>query len=115
MGHVRIQGIRRKAKQFMEQEGLSQGELHLTADEFSLDTKEETALAKQLLKLEDVLLEVEQSLLPNRLCDYLYELSTKFNAFYDRCPVIKAGSPALAKSRTALCTLTSDTLGLILT
>merc|ERR1711988_1679909 len=36
--YVRIQGIRRKAKEFMEQEGLSQGDLHMSVDEFSLDT-----------------------------------------------------------------------------
>merc|ERR1712118_188581 len=113
--YVRIQGIRRKAKEFMEQEGLSQGDLHMSVDEFSLDTPEEQALAKQLLRLEDVLLDVEKNLYPNSLCEYIYQLSSKFNSFYENCPVIKAGTPALVKSRTAMCTLTSNTLGLVLT
>jgi arginyl-tRNA synthetase len=31
---------------------------------------------------------------PNILCEYLYELATRFSAFYEQCPVLKAEEPA---------------------
>ena len=55
--------------------------------------------------------EVEEELLPNRLCSYLFELSQVFNRFYDQVPVLKA-PPELRSSRLALCRLTADTLRL---
>ena len=38
--------------------------------------------------------EVEDVLLPNRLCSYLFELSQVFNRFYDQVPVLKASLQA---------------------
>jgi arginyl-tRNA synthetase len=58
-----------------------------------------------------VIVEVEEELLPNRLCSWLFELSQVFNRFYDQVPVLKAPPPARA-SRLALCRLTADTLRL---
>jgi arginyl-tRNA synthetase len=71
----------------------------------------ELELAKDLLKLSEVIKEVESSLLPNRLCDYLYELSKKYNKFYENCPVLKADEP-IKTSRLILCDLTAGTLQL---
>jgi arginyl-tRNA synthetase len=64
--------------------------LQLTAESLSLPTPEEQALAKQLMKLDEVLEEVARDLYPNRLCEYLFELSQRFNKFYECCPVLKA-------------------------
>ena len=72
---------------------------------------QEWALVRQLLQFDAVILEVEQELLPNRLCSYLFELSQVFNRFYDKVPVLKAEEPARG-SRLALCRLTADTLKL---
>ncbi|MCX5947151.1 MAG: arginine--tRNA ligase [Cyanobacteria bacterium] len=72
---------------------------------------QEWALVRELLKLDTVIAEVEQELLPNRLCSYLFELSQVFNRFYDQVPVLKA-EPAARRSRLALCRLTADTLKL---
>ncbi len=72
---------------------------------------QEWALVRQLLQFDAVILEVEQELLPNRLCSYLFELSQVFNRFYDQVPVLKAEEPARG-SRLALCRLTADTLKL---
>ena len=55
--------------------------------------------------------EVEEELLQNRLCTYLFELSQVFNRFYDQVPVLKAEADARS-SRLALCRLTADTLKL---
>jgi arginyl-tRNA synthetase len=76
-----------------------------------LNEATELELAKDLLKLSEVIKEVESSLLPNRLCDYLYELSKKYNKFYENCPVLKADEP-IKTSRLILCDLTARTLQL---
>jgi arginyl-tRNA synthetase len=58
-----------------------------------------------------VLGEVGKDLYPNQLCLYLFELSQKFNQFYDRCPVLQAEDPQRT-SRLMLCHLTARTLKL---
>ena len=72
---------------------------------------QEWALVRQLLDFDAVIAAVEDELLPNRLCTYLFELSQVFNRFYDQVPVLKAPPEARA-SRLALCRLTADTLKL---
>lgn len=101
--YVRIQGISRKGDIDFEQLGLD--------TKILLQEETELVLAKHLLKLSDVLSEVEQDLLPNRLCQYLFELSQKFNQFYDRCSVLGADEPVRA-SRLILCDLTARSLKL---
>ena len=53
----------------------------------------EMNLARVLLRLPEVLLEVAQDLYPNRLCEYIFELSQRFNQFYENCPVNSAADP----------------------
>ena len=50
----------------------------------------------------------------NQLCEYLFELSQRFNQFYENCPVLKAETIESRRSRAALCELTADTLKLSL-
>lgn len=76
-----------------------------------LTEETELALAKHLLQLDGVLTAVETDLLPNRLCQYLFELSQKFNQFYDQCSVLQAEEPTRT-SRLLLCDLTARTLKL---
>lgn len=71
----------------------------------------ELALAKHLLQLGEVISQVEADLLPNRLCEYLYQLSDKFNKFYEQCPVLKAEENQ-RMSRLRLCDLTARSLKL---
>ena len=68
-------------------------------------------LAKHILQFEDVLKEVETSLLLNRISQYLYELSQKFNKFYEECPILDAKEP-IRTSRLILTDLTARTLKL---
>ncbi|MEB3209104.1 MAG: arginine--tRNA ligase [Synechococcus sp.] len=96
---VRIAGIARKG-----------GDLEVAAAAHLTFTEaQEWALVRELLKLDAVIAEVEEELLPNRLCSYLFELSQVFNRFYDQVPVLKAEEPARS-SRLALCRLTTGTL-----
>jgi arginyl-tRNA synthetase len=50
-------------------------------------------------------------LFPNRLTQYLFELSQKFNQFYDQCPVLSAPDPERT-SRLGLAHLTARILQL---
>ncbi len=71
----------------------------------------ELVLAKTIFQLGEIIQEVEDNLLPNRLCEYLYDLSKKFNKFYETCPVLKSDEP-VRTSRLILCHLTARTLKL---
>jgi len=77
----------------------------------SFSEPQEWALVRELLKLDVVIADVEEELLPNRLCTYLFELSQVFNRFYDQVPVLKAQEP-VRSARLALCRLTTGTLKL---
>lgn len=106
---VRIAGIARK--------GGDLGDSRVSQDSNSQESTlqftepQEWALIRELLKFDAVVAEVEEELLPNRLCSYLFELSQVFNRFYDQVPVLKAEEPSRG-SRLALCRLTADTLKL---
>ena len=97
---VRIQGIARKG-----------GDLAAFPDQLVFSEAQEWSLVRQLLQFDAVIAEVEADLLPNRLCNYLFELSQIFNRFYDQVPVLKAEEPARS-CRLALCRLSADTLRL---
>lgn len=104
--YARIQGISRKG-------GINFEEIKDNA-QVLLQYETEVTLAKHLLQLSEVISSVEQDLLPNRLCEYLFQLSQKFNQFYDRdrgVPVLNAEEP-LRTSRLILCDLTARTLKL---
>ena len=101
--YVRIQGISRQGNIDFANLGINR--------QILLKEDAELTLGKHLLQLDEVIKEVEQDLLPNRLCDYLYQLSDKFNKFYENCPVLKSEEPART-SRLMLCDLTAKTLKL---
>jgi arginyl-tRNA synthetase len=101
--YVRVQGISRKGG--IDFENLGDNAPILLNEELEL------ALAKQLLQLGSIVTEVERDLLPNRLCQYLFELSQKYNQFYDKHSVLQAEEP-IRTSRLILSDLTAKTLKL---
>ncbi|MGD1941162.1 MAG: arginine--tRNA ligase [Leptolyngbyaceae cyanobacterium] len=101
--YVRVQGISRKG-QIDLQTLDAEAAIHL-------EDESEFALAKHILQLDEAISEVARDLYPNRLCQYLFELSQKFNQFYDRCSVLQADEPQRT-SRLMLCDLTARTLQL---
>lgn len=101
--YVRVQGISRKGNIDFETLGADA--------KIVLEEETELVLAKHVLQLSEVLKYVEQDLLPNRLCEYLFQLSQKFNQFYDRCPVLNSEEPQRT-SRLVLSDLTARTLKL---
>ena len=92
-----------------------QGDIDLanlpTGTPIILSEPAELALAKHILQLGEVLAVVERELMPNRLCEYLYELSRKFNQFYEACPILKAEGDRRT-SRLILADITARTLKL---
>lgn len=57
-----------------------------------------------------VLRKLETDLYPHHLCDYLFDLSQRFNQFYENCSVNNAESNELRCSRASLCAATAETL-----
>jgi len=101
--YVRVQGISRKGQIDFETLG--------TDAKILLQDETELVLAKHLLQLDEVLAQIDQDLLPNRLCQHLFELSQKFNRFYEQCPILDAEEP-LRTSRLILADLTARSLKL---
>jgi arginyl-tRNA synthetase len=101
--YVRVQGISRKGN-------IDFKKLDTNA-KVILKEEPELILAKHILQLSEIIREVERDLLPNRICDYLYELSKKFNQFYEQCPVLNA-EETIKISRLILSDLTAQTLKL---
>ncbi|WP_371408612.1 arginine--tRNA ligase [Micromonospora zamorensis] len=69
----------------------------------------ERALTVELLGFGAVVTEVERSLDLHQIAGYLHRLATAFNAFYERCPVLRAPD-GLRESRLLLAELTARTL-----
>lgn len=110
--YARIRGIQRRAAERLGEGALDTSSLG--ASDLVIDAVAEKNLARHLLKLPDVLREVEQELLPSKLCEYIFELSGKFNQFYESCPVMQAETTELQRSRLALCNLSASVLRLSL-
>jgi len=110
--YARIRGIQRRAAASLGDAALDVSEL--AAHEVLLDAPAELNLARHLLKLSDVVRDVEAELLPSKLCEYIFELSGKFNQFYESCSVMQAESKELQRSRLALCGLSASVLRLSL-
>jgi len=109
--YARICGIVRKATGQPEGKGVVWPE---AAPEILITHDSEKQLIRNLVKLPDILSEVESELYPNRLCDYLFETSQKFNQFYENCPVNNAETPELKASRLSLCTVSAATIRLVM-
>ncbi len=93
--YVRIEGIKRKT-------GKNVADL-IDSAKVEIDHPSEIALALHLRQFGETLEAMARDLLPNRLCDYLYELAEKFNGFFRDCRV--EGSKE-ESSRLLLCEAT---------
>lgn len=71
---------------------------------------EELALLRALIKYPEVVLETAQNFAPNYLCTYLYELSQKYNLFYQKNPILKAKHEDEKNLRLAITKATANVL-----
>lgn len=97
--YVRIGGIKRKV-------GIDIESIKGTA-RIKLQHGSEIALGLHLLRFPEVLCTMSEDLLPNRLCDYLYELAEKFNGFFRDCRV---EGTAEQNERLLLCEVTANVM-----
>lgn len=96
--YVRICGIKRK---------INNAQALIESAAIELVQPAEIQLGLHLCRWHETLLATANELLPNRLCDYLFELAEKFNAFFRDCRV--EGSD-MQNQRLKLCELTSNVL-----
>jgi arginyl-tRNA synthetase len=103
--YARLASILRKAA---EEKGFNLEAVAAQGDgAIKVDHPSERALAFELLQFGDVLNNVMQELLLNRLCEYLKEVSVKFTDFVTKCHVLNppGGEPEM-NSRLMLCEAT---------
>lgn len=109
--YARICGIIRKSSQQENTDKIEWPE----ASEIVITHEAELELIRNLVRLPDILNEVEKDLYTNRMCEYLFETTQKFSKFYENCSVNNAESPEIKASRMTICTATAGTIRLLLT
>jgi arginyl-tRNA synthetase len=70
----------------------------------------ERQLGLQLLRFEDALASAAADYKPHAITSYLWDLAKASSVFYENCPALRAGTPALRQSRLLLCDLTARTI-----
>jgi arginyl-tRNA synthetase len=98
--YVRNRGIFRKA-------GVEVQELRDCPPPVLLETPHERALALALLRFEEALQVAAVEYQPNAITSYLWELAKTYSGFFQNCPVLKAPTPELRRSRLLLCDVTA--------
>ena len=96
--YVRAQSIKRKI-------GLNKDQI--LSFSCQLEHPSEVQLALHLRRLDETLYHVAEELYPHRLCEYLYELSCYFNAFFRDC---HCEGHERQNSRLMICELASQVL-----
>ncbi|MFF4474466.1 arginine--tRNA ligase [Streptomyces sp. NPDC001599] len=97
--YARIQSILRKA-----------GEVRPAAHPELELHEAERALGLHLDAFGTTVFEAAAEYAPHKLAAYLYQLASLYTTFYDKCPVLKAETPAQVENRLFLCDLTARTL-----
>ncbi|MGL4868197.1 MAG: arginine--tRNA ligase [Cetobacterium sp.] len=99
--YARIKSILRKATE--------QGKEIKEEVTIKFEDKAERTLAHHLTQFPAVVLKAAESCRPNLVADYLFELSKKFNSFYNACPILNQEDATLY-SRLLLAERTSSLL-----
>jgi len=87
------------------------GEVDLSdLSDLEFKSSQEKQLASALAVYEDVVLRAGTEIAPHIVCNYLYELASKFNSFYENCPIKDAESEVQKKSRLMLAISTGQIL-----
>ncbi len=87
--HARIAEILRTA----EARGVAMPD-PATVDLSPLNDEVEISLMRRLTDLPEEIVNAAELYEPHRIARYAHELAREFHAFYDRCPVLKTGTPA---------------------
>ena len=102
--YARVRGIFEKA-------GVAAEEVRRSGAAVLLASPAERALAISLMRFSEALDRVADDYRPNFLAAYLFDLASSYSDFYEKCPVVKAETDGLRRSRLLLCDLTARTIG----
>jgi arginyl-tRNA synthetase len=89
---------------------VDQSAIRSPKSEILITTPQERALAVSLLQFSEALARVVSDYRPNHLTSYLFELASRYSDFFENCPVLRAETDDLRKSRLLLCDLTARTI-----
>jgi arginyl-tRNA synthetase len=101
--YARVRGIFRKAG--LDSAGTGAAGTG-SVSPISCEQPAERALALALARFPEAIAESLADFRPNQLTVYLYDLTRKFSSFFEACPVVRAESDELRRSRLLLCELT---------
>lgn len=104
--HTRCHSILEKAKESNLTPDLGE----LEGVELDRLNKNERELMKKLVRFPDEVAQAAKDLRPHYICNYAFDLATAFSAFYQECPVIKAGTGNQRQFRLALVAATKQVL-----
>ncbi len=80
-------------------------------EDVKLDDAEAVVL-RHLVKLNEVVFRSADEVSPNHVCEYLFELASKFNTFYNDLPILNAESDVKKNLRLHITKQVSDTLNI---
>ncbi|MBW3597016.1 MAG: arginine--tRNA ligase [Planctomycetes bacterium] len=103
MAYTRVCGIYRKG-------GVDISTLRDAETPIVLSHPAERQLAVALLRYSEALDEVVKDYRPSQLTSYLFDLAKTYSGFFESCPVLKAETEELRRSRLLLCDLTARTI-----
>jgi arginyl-tRNA synthetase len=101
--YARVCGIFRKGE-------IDRGDCRTAGGEILLTHPAERALGLQLVRFSEAVDEAAGECRPNFLTSYLFETANSFSTFFEQCPVLKAESSDLRRSRLLLADLTARIL-----
>jgi len=102
--YARVRSIFRKG-------GEDAGALRNSGAAVLIDSPAERALGLEILRFGEALELCAADYRPNQLTGYLFALAGRYSTFFEQCPVLKAETPELRRSRLLLCDLTARTIG----
>ena len=76
----------------------------------TLEHPHERALGRELIRFEEALAAAAVDHKPSAITSYLWDLAKSYSGFFENCPVLKAESPELRRSRLLMCDLTARTI-----
>lgn len=111
--HARIYGILRKDPSFGRHPDTKRSEREGSFQKISnnqIFNFQEQSVLRKLVKYPEIVSQVAEDLLPNNLCNYLFELSQVFNQFYENCPVQAEKDDQIKNLRLGICSAVAQVI-----
>ena len=81
---------------------LKKGESSKDPDFNLLEKDAERAIMRQLFYFQETIARAGKNYAPHLIAEYLYKLANYANVFYEREPILKAGTPKIVEARLGL-------------